>query len=94
MSRPSSSTKLEKRLDVLAASVREESAHFKKDEMKLLSIQRLESLARHWNFYGKQLEDWRRDLKQATAPYTEDVADLAQRRANWEATRAAAAAWW
>jgi len=82
--------RLEKRLEALGASVREEGSHFKKDELKLLSIERLESLARHWNFYGKELEDWRRDLKQAMAPHTEDAADLARRRADWEATRAAA----
>jgi small-conductance mechanosensitive channel len=82
--------KLEKRLEALGASVRDEGSHFKKDELRLLSIERLESLARHWNFYGKELESWRRDLKQAMTPHTEDAADLARRRADWEATRAAA----
>jgi potassium-dependent mechanosensitive channel len=88
---PGATAKLEKRLETLGASVRDEGAHFKKDELRLLSIERLESLARHWNFYGKELEAWRRDLKQAMAPHTEDAADLARRRADWEATRAAAA---
>ncbi|MCM2313158.1 MAG: mechanosensitive ion channel [Steroidobacteraceae bacterium] len=79
--------RLKRRLDVLAESVLEESRHFKRDELQLLAIARLESLERHWNFYAKQLEAWRRDLQDATVQYTEDAAELARRRANWEATR-------
>jgi small-conductance mechanosensitive channel len=82
--------RLEPGLAQLAESVRDESQHFKRDELRLLSIQRLESLARHWEFYAKELEDWRRDLAQAGSQYTEDAAELAKRRAAWEATRAAA----
>jgi len=82
--------KLQRSLEELAASVRDESQHFKRDDLKVLSIARLESLARHWNFYGKQLEEWRVELKQATGQYNEDAAELARRRASWEATRTAA----
>jgi small-conductance mechanosensitive channel len=82
--------KLQKRLDELAESVRQEGQYFKRDEMKQLSIARLESLDRHWNFYARQLETWRRDLKEATGQFTEDAAELSRRRANWEATRASA----
>jgi small-conductance mechanosensitive channel len=82
--------KLQKRLEELAESVRQEGQYFKRDEMKQLSIARLESLARHWNFYARQLEAWRRDLKEATGQFTEDAAELGRRRANWEATRASA----
>ena len=78
------------RLDALGESVREQSQLFKRDELKLLSVRRLESLERHWKFYGKQLEAWRRDLQQATGQYAEDAAELARRRAVWEATRKAA----
>lgn len=81
---------LQKRLDALADSVRAEGQFFKRDEMKLLSIARLESLERHWNFYARQLEGWRRDLKDATSQYNEDAAELSRRRANWEATRTSA----
>ena len=84
--------RLEPRLQALGASVREESQLFKRDELQLLSITRLESLARHWRFYGKELAAWRSDLKQASSPYTEDAAELARRRASWEATRSAAEA--
>jgi len=82
--------KLQARLDTLGKSVREESQYFKRDEMKLLSIARLESLNRHWKFYGRELAAWRGDLKQVMAPYNEDAAELLRRRANWEATRTAA----
>jgi small-conductance mechanosensitive channel len=81
--------KLEVRLEALRESVRAEGQHFKGDDLRLLSITRLESLARHWNFYARQLEALRKDLKQASTPYTEDAAELALRRASWEATRAA-----
>jgi small-conductance mechanosensitive channel len=83
--------RLEKSLDALAQSVRTESQHYARDELKLLSIRRLESLARHWNFYSRELDDWRRELQQEAGPYTDDAAELARRRASWEATRAAAA---
>jgi small-conductance mechanosensitive channel len=82
--------KLQKRLEALAESVRQEGQHIDRDELRRLSIARLESLERHWNFYAKQLEVWRRDLKEATSQYNEDAAELSRRRANWEATRASA----
>ena len=82
--------KLQKRIETLAESVRQEGQHIDRDELRQLSIARLESLERHWNFYGKQLEAWRRDLKEATSQYNEDAAELSRRRANWEATRASA----
>lgn len=81
------SARLQKRLDALADAVRQEGQYAKREELKLLSITRLESLERHWNFYARQLEQWRRDLQDATAPFTEDAAELSRRRANWEATR-------
>ena len=81
---------LDKRIESLADSVRAEGRHTSRDDLKSLSIPRLETLSRHWNFYARELEQWRRGLKQAFAPYSEDAAELARRRANWEATRQAA----
>jgi len=78
-------------LEALGKSVAATAELFKGENLQLLSVIRLESLSRHWNFHAKQLEEWRRDLKQVVAQYTEDAAELARRRANWEATRAAAA---
>jgi potassium efflux system protein len=80
---------LEKSLAHIAESVELESRRFKRDELGVLSIMRLESLSRHWNFFARELSDWRRELKQVTSQYTEDAAELARRRALWEATRAA-----
>jgi small-conductance mechanosensitive channel len=83
---------LEKSLADIAESVELESQRFKRDELSVLSIMRLESLSRHWNFFARELSDWRRELKQMTSQYTEDAAELARRRALWEATRAATGA--
>ena len=85
---------LVKSLDQLTAGIAE-SQSFKRDELNLLSIMRLESLERHWKFYQKQLKDWRRELRQASGQFSEDAAELANRRAMWEATSTAAgtAAW-
>lgn len=76
------------RLEALGEAVQRESGLFKRDELKVLSITRLESLERHWTFFGKQLEKWRRDLKQASSQYTDDAAELSRRRTAWELTRA------
>ena len=81
--------RLEKELAALSDSVFEESRRFKRDELNRLSIMRLESLERHWGFFEKQLDRWRRELKDTGSQYTEDAAELARRRAYWEATRAA-----
>ena len=80
---------LETSLVHLAESVTHESQRFKRDELNLLSIMRLESLERHWKFFQKELNDWRRELQQATSQFTEDAAELASRRAMWEATSTA-----
>jgi len=84
--------KLGPQLDALDTSVREQAQLLARDDLKLVPITRLESLERHWRFFRKQLERWRRDLEQATAPYSEDAADLARRRSIWEATRTEAEA--
>ena len=84
------SLKLQARLDTLSQSVLAESRAVHRDQLRSLSITRLESLERHWQFYDLQLEDWRRSLQQASAQYNDDAAELATRRAAWEATRAAA----
>jgi small-conductance mechanosensitive channel len=76
------------RLDVLARGVRDLAPLFKRDELLLLPVVRLESLERHWNFYERQLADWSGELQRATSTFSEDAAELARRRAAWEATRA------
>lgn len=76
------SARLEARLEVLAQSVLDESRAVDRDQLRTLSITRLESLERHWQFYEKQLDDWRRSLQQASTQYNEDAAELAARRAS------------
>ncbi len=87
----SPTAKLEPRLEQLSAGVTRLAARFKSEELLQLSIVRLESLQRHWEFYDKQLDLWRRDLQRATASYSDDAEQLAKRRAVWEVTRASAA---
>ena len=84
------SQRLAAQLDDLSQSVLAESRAVQRDELRTLSITRLESLERHWQFYERELDDWRRSLQQASTQYNEDAAELAARRAAWEATRTAA----
>ena len=77
-------------LDALAAGTLKLSETAKLDELKTLPAIRLESLERHWMFYEARLADLRGQLQRITAAYSDAAADLATRRAVWEATRAAA----
>jgi small-conductance mechanosensitive channel len=84
------SDKLVPQLDAMAAGIRKLSETFKRDELQSLPAIRLQSLERHWKFYDTRLAAWRGQLQRITARYSEDVAELARRRATWEATRATA----
>ncbi len=55
-------------------------------ELSLLSVQRLESLERHWLLLDRQLAQVRAELTRATGGASEDAAELATRRAAWQAT--------
>jgi small-conductance mechanosensitive channel len=79
------------RLDELTRQIVELSGTFRNDELRDLSAIRLESVESHWRFLDRELTQWRRELNQASAPYYEDAAELARRRASWEATQAALA---
>ena len=84
--------KLGAELDAITTGIDNLSQASAKEDLKQLSVIRLESLESHWRFYDRELTDWRRNLDRVTTPYTEDAAELAQRRAVWEATLAALAA--
>jgi small-conductance mechanosensitive channel len=71
----------------LAAGVTRLSKAFAKEDLRQLSAIRLDSLERHWRFYQRELDEWRDELDRTTGTYTEDAAELAQRRAAWVATR-------
>ena len=87
---PDPADKLVPQLDELAAGVLRLSETFKRDELKTLPAIRLASLERHWIFYDSQLAAWRSKLQGVTSSYSEAAADLARRRATWEATRRSA----
>ncbi len=54
--------------------------------LSLLSVQRLESVERHWLLHERQLTQIRADLTRVTNTASEDAAALATRRAAWLAT--------
>jgi small-conductance mechanosensitive channel len=55
-------------------------------DLSLLSVQRLESLERHWLLHERKLTQTRAELARATNAASEDAAELAARRAAWLAT--------
>jgi len=55
-------------------------------DLSLHSVQRLESLERHWLLHERQLTQTRAELTRATNVASEDAAELATRRAAWLAT--------
>ena len=55
-------------------------------DLSQLSVQRLESLERHWQLKERGLTQTRADLARATNVASEDAAELAERRAAWQAT--------
>jgi len=57
-------------------------------DLSTLSVQRLESLERHWRLHGRAIDLTRADLARATNTTSEDAADLARRRASWTNTLA------
>lgn len=83
---------LEVRLNALAQSVREQGQQFKREELRLLPVIRLESLDRHWQFYAQQFDAWHAVLSRASGQYLDDATTLGRRKADWKATRAAAEA--
>ena len=55
--------------------------------MERLLVLRLESMERHWKFDARQYARWRADMQGLVAPYAQDAAELALRRADWDLTR-------
>ena len=77
------------RLAEIEKSVDEKTRQFSLAQLKVLPVLRLESLERHWKFDARRFSRWQSDMRAASLPYAQDAADLAQRRADWEATRTA-----
>ena len=81
---------LEKPLDDLTAGVTALGARMRSEPLEQLPGLRLVSLRRNWQFFDRQLGRWRRELQRELDRSTEDAAQLASRRAEWQATRDAA----
>lgn len=76
-------------LDAIAQPVDEKLQTFSVDELRQLPFVRLESLLRHWNFDARRMQAWRAQMREVIKPYADETAELSQRRARWQATRAA-----
>ena len=57
-----------------------------KSDLALLSVRRLESLQRHWLLYERAVAQTRAELARSINAKSEDLADLADRHAVWQAT--------
>lgn len=57
-----------------------------KSDLTLLSVRRLESLQRHWLLYERAVAQTRAELARSLNAKSEDAAELANRRAVWQAT--------
>ncbi|MDR0184189.1 mechanosensitive ion channel family protein [Lysobacter arvi] len=77
-------------LDAIARSVDEKAKMFRAGDLRELPVMRLESFERHWKFDARRFARWQADMRAATAPYAQSASQLAQRRADWEATQAVA----
>lgn len=71
----------------IGASVDEKVHEFQQAQLRTLPIMRLESLERHWLFDARRLDRWHADLRQATAWYATGSAELARRKAEWQAVK-------
>ncbi|UIP21392.1 mechanosensitive ion channel family protein [Achromobacter deleyi] len=74
-------------LDAIAKSADEKLYEFQPAQLRDLPIMRLESLERHWLFDARRLAHWQADMRQATAWYASDAAELLRRRAAWQAIK-------
>lgn len=77
------------RLESISRSVDEKLQQFQPTQLRTLPIMRLESLERHWMFDARRFMDWQEDMRQATAAYASDAAELARRREAWQALKIA-----
>ena len=74
-------------LDAIAQSIDEKLYEFQPVQLRNFPIMRLESLERHWLFDVRRLARWQADMRQATAWYASDAAELLRRRTAWQAMK-------
>lgn len=75
------------RLEAISRSIDEKLQQFQPAQLRTLPIMRLESLERHWMFDARGFANWQEDMRQATAAYASDAAELARRREAWQALK-------
>ena len=80
--------RLEQTLSRQAAAVDQLSQVTESNDLSQLSVQRLESLERHWQLKDRALNQTRADIARATNTASEDAAELAVLRTAWQATAA------
>jgi len=83
---PEAVTRIEETLSRQAAAIDRLTALTEESDLSLLSVQRLESLERHWQLHDRALAQTRAELTRATNAASEHAAELATRRAAWLAT--------
>jgi len=79
-------------LEAITKSTDEKLYEFQPAQLRTLPIMRVESLERHWVFDAHRLARWQADLRQATAWYASDAAELLRRRDAWQAIKNSASA--
>ena len=80
--------RLEQTLSRQSASLDQLSQVTDSNDLSQLSVQRLESLERHWQLKDRALNQTRADIARATNMASEDAAELAVLRTAWQATAA------
>jgi potassium efflux system protein len=80
--------RLELALSRQAAALEQLSQVTEGNDLSQLSVQRLESLERHWLLKERALSQTRSEIARATNTASEDAAELAVLRGAWQATRA------
>jgi len=89
---PDPTARLLPELQRIIASVDDKQQELTYDGLLQLPVSRQESLARHWKFDARRVDHWRDEMRRAMAPFGVYASQLAQRRAEWEATRGSGAA--
>jgi potassium efflux system protein len=83
--------RFERQLARHAAGVQDLADRSGNAALETLSVNRLETLLRHWKLFDREITRVRGDLARATDALSDDAAELAGRRAVWQATRKQAA---
>jgi potassium-dependent mechanosensitive channel len=81
--------RLEQSLAARSIGVKELAEQSTGSALSLLSVRRLESLRRNWQLHEREIARTRAELARALKTRSEDAAELASRRAVWQATRVA-----